>query len=239
MLRSPVSTFWREVRAAAGSARYLILALAMPPAVYVLYTAGGAGVSDRLIAGTTWATHFMVSMAAFAVMGAAVSVAAARRRPPTRLREGILVRLAAAMLLVLPAICLVCATAAAVHGVSLPIGSWLRLLVVLWLGAVPFVALGLVLGAIFDRDTPAIAVLGIVVVLAVLGGLFQPVEAMPGSTTAIAHVVPSFHLAALGWTAIAGRGPHPADVVALAGYAVVLGAMLRWRGGDETTRADG
>jgi ABC-2 type transport system permease protein len=229
----------RQVAAGAANPRYLILALGMPPAVYLLYTAGDAGMPGRLIAGASWPAYFMVSMAALAAIGAAVSVAAVPRPARSRARERLAIRLAAAMVLVLPAIGVVGLAAVVVHGVRLPVGGWFELLLALWLGALPFVALGLVLGSIADRDIAGITAPAVIILLALLGGLFQPVQAMPAVTAAIAHVVPSFHLAALGWTAIAGRGPDPADVAVLAGYALLLGAMLRWRGGDETTRADG
>lgn len=45
----------------------------------------------------------------------------------------------------------------------------------LWNGALPFAALGLLLGNALDRDTGAIVALGFVLALAILGGLVAPI----------------------------------------------------------------
>jgi hypothetical protein len=49
-------------------------------------------------------------------------------------------------------------------------------------------------------------------------------------------VVPSYHLADLGWTAIAGRTVDPVDVLVLAGYALLIGALVLWRTWSEDRR---
>lgn len=228
--------------------RYLVVVLGVPLAFYILYTvAAVGGRAERLVGGMSWGGYFMVSMAAFGAIGAAVGIGTER---PGRWRpfEGggsgwrwLIGRAAVAMILVMPPVAVVCLAAAVVNGVQLPVGGWLELLVSLWLGALPFVALGLLLGATLDADAAGVTAFGAAIVLAILGGLFQPIESLPSVIVAIAHVLPSYHLAALGWAALAGRGPDPADLLVLAAYTVILGAGLRWRAGgnDTTTRRDG
>ena len=62
-------------------------------------------------------------------------------------------------------------------------------------------------------------------------GLLRPVP-----LAALAPVVPSYRLADLGWTALAGRAPNPVDVVVLAGYTVAFGAVAVWRKRSEGSR---
>jgi ABC-2 type transport system permease protein len=43
-----------------------------------------------------------------------------------------------------------------------------------------------------------------------------------------AHALPSYHFADLGWRAIAGSAPVPANLLTLAAYAVGFGALAIW-----------
>ena len=134
------------------------------------------------------------------------------------------------MLLPQPPLVLVGLTAA-LNGVWLPGFEWPLLAASLWLGAMPFVALGLLLGLLFDADTGDVVRLCVLVLLAILGGLLQPVP-----LAALAPVLPSYRLADLGWTALAGRAPNPVDVLVLAGYTVAFGAVAVWRERSEGSR---
>jgi ABC-2 type transport system permease protein len=213
---------------------YLILALGLPLAFYLLFTTAGlGGPVERSIAGPSWAAYFMVSMASLAALAAGIGVAATLER-----QGGPATGAAAAFVLALPALLVIFVTAAVVNHVGLPAGAWLIVSASLWVGTVPFVVLGLLIGSLVDVDTSGIVVLGTVVVLALLGGLLQPVQSMPGIVVAIAHVLPSYHLAALGWTVVVGGVPEALDLGVLAGYTVLLTAMLRWCLGNEAKRAD-
>jgi ABC-2 type transport system permease protein len=233
---------------------FLLLALVFPLGFYLLYTVAGLadGTADRLVGGTAWATYFMVSMAAFGAMSAAVAAGApvfAAPPPADRTRwrgtapvppgGSLLVRATAGFALALLPLSLVGLTGAIVNGVRLSSSEWLDLLGLLWLGVLPFVPLGLLLGDLLHADTAYVAALGIVIVLAILGGLFQPLQTLPATMTALAQLLPSYHLADLGWTVVVGRRPDPVDVLVLAGYGVVLAALLGWRHRRETRRSGG
>ena len=176
----------------------------------------------------------MVSMAAFGAMNAAVGIAAGR--PSGAVAEGDrIVTVISAVTLALPPI-IVLALAGALGGATLPGGRWLALIVSLWLGTLPFVALGLLVGPSLDADTGDVVLLGLLVVLAILGGLFEPIETFPAALAALAPVVPSYRLADLGWTAIAARAVDPVDLLVLAGYTVGIGALAVWRKRSEDAR---
>jgi ABC-2 type transport system permease protein len=230
----------RESVRQARSPRYLVLALGVPLTQYLLYTRTpiAGPVADRTVSGASWATHFMVSMAALGAIAAALSVGVAGFSAATanarRIRS-----VAATGLLVMPPLALVGLAGAFLNGVRLDGATWLDLALALWIGAAPFVALGLLLATVLDRDVAGVVLLGVLILLAVLGGLLQPLETLPQTMLAIAPVLPSYHLAALGWMAIVGRGPSPVDVVVLAGYTAVVTAVLWWRGHGESTDANG
>jgi ABC-2 type transport system permease protein len=214
--------------------RFLVLGVALPLALFIAYqVAGIGGANDQASGGVSWPVYLMVPIAAFGAMNAAVGAAAgdwgdasAERRPTVG--PDLFVRGASAMLLTLLPLILV-GLAAALEGVRLPGPGWLLLAGSLWLGAVPFVALGLLLGVIFDADTGDVVLLCLLVLLAILGGLFQPIDTLPAELAGLAPVLPSYRLADLGWTALAGHAGDPIDVLVLAGYAVGFGAIAVWR----------
>jgi ABC-2 type transport system permease protein len=223
--------------------RFLVLGVALPLAFYISYqVAGIGGANGQALGGIAWPVYLMVSMAAFGAMNAAVGVAAgdwgdasepvrsgsSRVRRNPRAGPNLFVRGAAAMLLSLPPL-LVVGLAAALDGVRLPGLDWLLLAGSLWLGAIPFVALGLLLGLIFDAETGDVVLLFVLVLLAILGGLFQPIDTLPAELAGLAPVLPSFRLADLGWTALADRTVNPVDVLVLAGYTLGFGGVAVWR----------
>jgi ABC-2 type transport system permease protein len=222
--------------------RYALVGIGIPLSFYLLYTVLGLAAAGR--AGDDgWAGQFMVSMAALAAAGAALAAGSKAALAPadgnlaTRLTpKG---QLAGGLALVGPPLIAVCVAGALVNEVRLPPASWLDLLASLWVGAIPFLVLGLILGRLVHPDAAGVVVLGLAITLGVLGGLFQPVASLPPLMVSVAGALPSYHLASLGWSAIAGQAPMPVDIAALAAYTVALIALLGWTAGDETGRADG
>lgn len=259
-LADTLSQIRLEVTRGVRRGRFLVLGVGLPLVFYIAYHVAGIGrATHQAFGGVAWPQYLMVSMAAFAAMNAAVGVAAgdwgeasgpvisrgprAAIDPAARVSAArnhaatpnLVVRGASGMLLALPPLVLVGLTAA-LDGVRLPGFEWPLLAVSLWLGAMPFVALGLLLGLLFDADTGDVVLLCVLVLLAILGGLFQPIDTLPDPLAALAPVLPSYRLADLGWTALAGRAPNPVDVLVLAGYTVAFGAVAVWRKRSEGSR---
>ena len=67
------------------------------------------------------------------------------------------------------------------------------------------------------------------IALALLGGLWQPTATMNETMCQIAHLLPSYHLADLGWRAVAGQAPIATDGLVLAAYTLVFAALAAWR----------
>lgn len=246
-MSGPVSSTPGPVRPNAHSAaarRYVLVGIAMPLSAYLLYGVLGLTTSGQA-RDAGWAGHFMASMAALGAMSAALAAAGVQRRPAAGggswrgARSTLAGWLSRALVLAAPPIVAVSIAGALLNDVTLAAASWLDLFASLWLGAIPFLVLGLLLSRLVHPDTAAIVVVGVTVALGVLGGLFQPVASLPPLMAAIAGGLPSYHLASLGWSAAAGQGPMPVDIAVLAAYTVILLAALRWTGGIERRRADG
>jgi ABC-2 type transport system permease protein len=238
-----------EILEGIRSPRFLLLGLGLPVAIYLAYTVSGiGGATDRLVDGIAWSSYLMVSMAAFGAMSVAIGIAAGRfRTPPRAVRRELagpagtrggwtlVARLVTAMLLALSPLVLL-ELAGFLEGIRLPAWEWPALALSMWIGVLPFIALGLLLGQTLAADTGDVVFVGVVVVLAIIGGLFQPIGTFPAGLATLARVLPSYHLADLGWTTIAARAADPADVLVLAGYTVGIGAVAAWRTRSEDAR---
>jgi ABC-2 type transport system permease protein len=242
-----------DLRRAIRNRRYLVLTIGIPVVFYLLYTnvLGRGQDVNGSIGGTTWAAYFMVSMAAYGAMGAALAtsrvVAGERTAGWTRqlrvipLGPGAYLasKLVVSFVTTVPAILLVGLVGFAGNGVSLGAGTWVELLIALTIGSLPFAALGLLLGYVLDADGAQGGFTITYFTLAILGGLWMPVSSFPDALATIARVLPSYHFADLGWRAVAGLGPDPTDLLVLATYTVAIGALASRRFLADARRADG
>ncbi len=232
-----------EIRRSLRNRRYLMFTVIFPVLLYVLYTAVldvGAG-PDARIDGLTWPVYFLVSMAAYGAIGAAMSqavpVATERRQGWARqLRVTPLPGLAyvstkvvSAVLLTVPALFLVGLAGRFVNHVEIGLPTALATIAVLALGSVPFAALGLLIGYVLDVESAQGGMVLSYFTLAILGGLFTPLPMLPEPVATIGRVLPSSHFADLGRAVVGGRLPDAADVAVLAAWAVGLGTLAAWR----------
>ncbi|MGW4474689.1 ABC transporter permease [Nonomuraea sp. NPDC004354] len=219
--------------------RYIIFVVAFPVVIYLI----NAGIYGDQVAsgGVTANVYLMVSMAAYGAMAAALVSTAmpwAQERQSGWLRQLqitplpgwmiIVTKLAAAMTLVLPALTLVALAAILVRHVSLPPGQWIPLVLSLWLGAVPFVALGLTIGSLLPPEVAQPASMIGMFAFAILGGLWFPADVMGGAMRTIAHLMPSYHYAEMGWSITEGHGLPLGDALVVLGWAVALGLVATW-----------
>ena len=254
-LARPIRAFMTfELRRAVRNRRYLLFAIGFPVLFYVLYTgvlSGDSADPTATIDGIPWRTYFMVSMATYGAIGASLggAVLIAQERasgwvrqlkvtplPPFAYVSG---KLAVASLATIPAIAAVLAVGVIVAGVRLPAPTWPELLLALFLGSLPFAALGLMIGYAFEADAAQGAMTISFFGLAILGGLWAPITSFPDTVATIGRMLPSFRVADLGRMVAAGVMPDPTDVAILVGYAVVLGGLAAWRYRASQVRAGG
>ena len=191
-----------EVRRSLRNRRYLVFTVVFPVMLYVLYTAILPATANGPVGGLPWDVYFLVSMAAYGAIGAAMSQAApiaterragwARQLRVTPLPgiAYVAAKVASAILITVPALALVGAAGQLVNHVDLGIGTWAGVIVVLALGSIPFAALGLVIGYVLDAESAQGGMVLSYFTLAILGGLFAPLEAFPPGIATIGSHAP-------------------------------------------------
>ena len=192
--------------------------------------------------GTAFPLYFMTAMAVYGAMYAVVAPGAriARDRSrgwlrqlritPLRARTDLAAKVAAAYLLALPTLVLLFLAGASL-GVRLGASHWLELAGLLLVGLVPFVVMGFILGYLVPVDALAAALGGVVVLFALLGGVFGFQLATSGPLFDVLKCLPSYWLVQAGKTALGGSGwPAQAWIVIAAWTAVLLpAAALAYR----------
>jgi ABC-2 type transport system permease protein len=244
-----LGTFLRfEVLRLVRNIRYVGISVGFPVVFYILFLHNEHPAAR--IAGTTWRTYFMVSMASFGAMVAALNAGGTRlaaerasgwtrqlRVTPLPPWGYVATKIAASMVIALPVIVVVEVTGLVLGGVRLGLGTWVALSVVLWISALPFAALGALVGFVASSETAYPLVTALMFLLSFFGGLFTPVADLPVVLRHVAAFLPSYRDATLGWAVVAGRAPGVGDGGILLGYAVLLGLVVTWRHRVEESRA--
>ncbi|MGI5158152.1 ABC transporter permease [Microbispora sp. CA-102843] len=194
---------------------YVIFGIVMPVVMYLVFTNLGLAPGDRHDA----AIYTMVSMAAYGALGSAFNNGSgiADDRAAGWLRQLRLTPLTPAQVVagkvvsgavgVVPSIAAVLLAGVLVNHVTLAPQRWLAIVVLLWAGTVPFSLLGLGNGYRLSAQSAAMANIATMLTLAILGGLWVPVEKFPSWLRAIAEWTPSNSYAGLSWRIAFGDVP--------------------------------
>jgi ABC-2 type transport system permease protein len=223
-----------ELRRLARTPGLLIFTVLMPLVSYLVFT-NLHGLTGQTRADA--ATYTMVSMAGYGAIGALLNYAAGvvndrqigwlRQLRLTPLSPGrvVLGKGIAGMAVAIVPVLALCVAAVAVNGVSLRAGQWLLMVPLLWLGALPFVLLGLALGYFATPQT--VQPLNFVVYfgLSILGGLWLPLTVMPDWIAAVGRLLPTFAYADLSWRVAFGARPAGYDVLTLVVWLAVFTAL--------------
>jgi len=233
-----------EVRRAFRNRRYLLFAIGFPTVFYLLYTGVLSGASadpSATVGGMPWRTYFMVSMATYAAIvaavGGAIVIADERtsgwtrqlRVTPLPAAAYVVGKLIVSYVVTVPAIVAVLVAGALANHVELSAASWAQLLVTLVIGSLPFAAIGLLIGYVFDAGSAQGAMMVTLFSLAIVGGLWAPITSFPDTLATIGRMLPSFRLAELGRDAAIGALPDLATIAILLAYAAIIGALVAWR----------
>ncbi len=220
--------------------RYLLLAVIAPVGFYLLFSAvfGGKSAGPNTTFGLPAAKEIMVAMATFGAMWAALSATAprlARDREggwsdylvstPLRAGQVLAGRIIAGLLVALPAVAAVCITAVVAHGVHLAAWQWAADVALLWIGVLPFVALGIAIGSLANSTVAYAVSTGLWFALAALGGLWVPPGVLSSGLRHLAAALPSYNQAALGWHVTSGSAPTATNVLVLIAWTVGLSLL--------------
>ncbi len=228
-----------ELKRSLRDKRYVLITIAWPVAAYLLFSTVFGAAANKA-EGLLPVVAIMVAMAAFGAMGGVLMASGPRiayDRQTGWLRQLSLtplsktrvlgVRLLAAICLSLPAVVITLTAAALIKGVSLDIWQWAAIVAVLVAGCIPFAVIGLIAGSVSDGDSSQGLTMVIYLLLAALGGLWMPVVLLPAPLQTLAHVLPSNHLAQLGWAIARGQAPAAGDILVLLAW-LTGAAVIAW-----------
>ena len=232
-----------ELRRALRDVRYLVIAVAMPIGLYLLFT-GLFGSHGQRALGLPQSVELMVAMVAYGAIWAVFSATGPRiaheraigwtrqlRVSPLAPVSALSGKLVTALAAALPAMLLVALTAVISHHVHLSAAQWLALFAAMWAGVLPLALLGLAIGYLAGDEIAFPLMMALYFALGALGGLWIPLSNMPQVMQDIGKVLPSNGLAQLGWRIAGGQASLLPAAIVLAAWtlASALAAILAYR----------
>ncbi len=249
---APASRMLREqVRAELLKLRrspiFSIFSLALPIMFYAFFGIPNSGYE---LNGIHAGTYLMASFGAYAVanvmlftFGISVAVERGRkmdvlmRATPLRGWVFLVSRILAAICFAIAAFVLLGVFASLTGGVRLDAVHWLTLAVTLITGSIPLLLLGFAIGYLVGPNAAPAVVNLIGLPLYFASGLFQPLRFMPDFIQHVAPYLPTYLYAQLAWNAVGAQSdPLSRDLIGLAVYSIVIGALALWAYRQQETR---
>jgi ABC-2 type transport system permease protein len=225
-----------EMRRSLRDIRYLVIAVAMPIGLYLLF-AGLFGAHGQRAQGLAQPVELMVAMIAYGATWAVFSATGPRiaheraigwtrqlRVTPLTPASALAGKLVTALAAALPAMMLVALTAVVSHHVQLSAAQWLAMLAAMWAGVLPLALLGLAIGYLAGDEIAFPLTMALYFALGALGGLWIPLSTMPHIMQDIGQALPSNGVAELGWRIAGGQASALRAVLVLAAW--MLGSGL-------------
>jgi len=246
---APLFAFARfELGRLLRSWKFLAITVGFPVIFYLLFL--GDHTPGAVVDGAVpWRVYLMVSMCSFGALVAALNAGGTRlsmerasgwarqlRVTPMPPWSYVGTKIVASMLVVLPVIVLVEVVGAGFGDVRLGGGTWVGLTLLMWATSLPFAVLGVFIGFLVSTEAAFPVVTGLMFILGYFGGLFTPVDHMPGALQFVARALPSYHNDALGLAALDGRTLAFSHWAVLIGYVVVLGFAIVWKHRSQEAR---
>jgi len=235
-----VRYFGLELARQLRNARSLVFVFAVPVAMLLIFGSTYGAEFDRA-AHLQWVVVTTVQMGAYGAMMAALSQAFTivnersvgwnRQLRITPLSgTGYLVsKVAAALAVGLTSIIVVILVSIIVLHAHLSVGGWMMAGLGLWIGIIPFGLIAVLIGQFakpsFAQPLFMVTFLG----LAILGGLWVPIDILPSWVGNIARVVPSYWLDKLGQMGAGLTGNIGTPALVLGIWTVVLATLITWR----------
>ena len=232
-----------ELRRSLRDVRYLVIAVALPIGLYLLFT-GLFGAHGQRAQGLPQPVELMVAMITYGAMWAVFSTTGPRiaheraigwtrqlRVTPLNPAAALSGKLAATLAAALPAMALVALTAVLSHHVQLSAAQWAALLAAMWVGVLPLALLGLAIGYLAGDDIAFPLTMALYFALGALGGLWIPLSAMPHAMQDLGRALPSNGVAELGWRIAGGQASVPRAVLVLTAWLLggATAALLAYR----------
>ncbi|WP_405056399.1 ABC transporter permease [Kribbella sp. NBC_01505] len=236
-----------DIRRTLRNRRVMIFAILMPLVLFAIF--GLTIPKDAAEGGISAIAYVMVSMAMFGSMSAAMSsggvIAAERdggwnrtlRLTPLKPQAYVINKVILSLLIAVPPLIVVFLFGMTVGNVHLSATQWITVALVSWLGALPFAAIGLVIGYVAKPDSVQ-PITGLATMLiAAFGGLWLPVDSMPSIMKHIAQLTPAYWTGQTSRSALTAGGVDTQALLVVLGWTVVLGFIALRRYRADTARA--
>ena len=109
-----------------------------------------------------------------------------------------------------------------INGVSLPALTWVYCGLWILIASLPFLALGTLVGCMKRVDTASGISNAIYLVMALLGGMWMPLEILPNIMQNIGKWLPSYNFGNGAWKLVQGNPPEWSNILILAGYFILF-----------------
>ncbi|MFD7154476.1 ABC transporter permease [Kribbella sp. NPDC059898] len=236
-----------DIRRTLRNRRVMIFSILMPVVLFLIF---GLTIPKQATEGGISAiAYVMVSMAMFGSMSAAMSsggvIAAERdggwnrtlRLTPLKPQAYVVNKVILSLLLAVPPLLVVFLFGMTMGHVHLSVAQWVTVALVSWLGALPFAAIGLVIGYIAKPDSVQ-PITGLsTMLIAAFGGLWLPVDQMPKAMKYVAELTPAYWTGQTSRSALAQTGLDTHALLVVIGWTVVLGFIGLRRFRADTARA--
>lgn len=211
---------------------FVFWSLLMPVIFYVLYT---RIFTTGAVDAKEWNAHYLMSMTCFSVMGSSIMTLGIRLVQErvhgwvtylrvTPLPDSIYFggKMIGQTAMHLCSIVIIFAAGYLINGVSLSASEWIGSALWILAGSLPFLALGTCIGTFRHVDTATGLSNALYLSLALLGGMWMPLDVMPSWLAQIGHWLPSYSFGHGAWIIITGGVPELRDVLLLAAYLAVF-----------------
>lgn len=211
---------------------YVFWSLLMPIVFYFIFTrVVNTGADNQ----AEWAAHYLMSMTTFSVMGSAIMTLGIRlvqertqgwttfmRVTPLPGPIYFFGKMFSQTVMHLLSIIFIFVAGVLINNVSLPISIWIYSALWILIGSLPFLAIGTLVGTMKRVDTASGVSNAIYMALAVIGGMWMPMEVLPKLMQNIGKWLPSYNFGNGAWEIIRGNAPHWSNVVILLGYLILF-----------------
>lgn len=217
IIRNPYFVFW---------------SLVMPIVFYFIFTKlVNTGVPNP----SEWQAHYLMSMTSFSVMGSAIMTVGIRMVQERTHGWSVFMKITP-----LPSsiyffgkmfgqtvmhcfsIIVIFIAGFLINGVHLSAGQWIGSGIWILAGSIPFLALGTLVGTMKRVDTASGVSNMVYMILAIVGGMWFPIDSFPQVLQNIGKWLPSYSFGDGAWEIVGGNAPGWQPVLILLGYLVLF-----------------
>jgi ABC-2 type transport system permease protein len=224
------------------NARAIVFTVAVPLIMLIAF-GGSYGGSGQVDASThlPWVVVTTIQVAAYGGMMAALSQAfqivtersigwnRQLRITPLSGTGYLVSKVVAALALALFSILLIIVVSLVLFHPDLAAGSWVLAGLAVWCGVIPFALLGIVIGQFAKPEFAQPLFMVVFMGMAILGGLWIPLQIFPAWVADVAKAVPSYWLNRVGQLGALQSGDALTPAIVLALWTVALAALVVWR----------